>query len=152
MIRRFFDVNRAFIGLKCLGAARQTLHETIAHVTGRVQFGAPLATFQGVAFPIAEAATHLELARWQCYRVLWMREHDIPCATEAAMVKWWAPKVAAEAVHQCLILHGHLGYTRRLPIEQRLRDVLGWQIGDGTPQIQKLIVARALLGKGAGVR
>ena len=152
MIRRFFDVNRAFIGLKCLGAARQTLDETIAHVTGRVQFGAPLATFQGVAFPMAEAATHLELARWQCYRVLWMREHDIPCATEAAMVKWWAPKVAAEAVHQCLILHGHLGYTRRLPIEQRLRDVLGWQIGDGTPQIQKLIVARALLGKGAGVR
>jgi cyclohexanecarboxyl-CoA dehydrogenase len=152
MIRRFFDVNRAFIGLKCLGAARQTLDETIAHVTGRVQFGAPLATFQGVAFPMAEAATHLELARWQCYRVLWMREHDIACGTEAAMVKWWAPKVAAEAVHQCLILHGHLGYTRRLPIEQRLRDVLGWQIGDGTPQIQKLIVARALLGKGAGVR
>jgi cyclohexanecarboxyl-CoA dehydrogenase len=152
MIRHFFDVNRAFIGLKCVGAARQTLDETIVYVTGRVQFGAPLATFQGVAFPIVEAATHLELARWQCYRVLWMRQQGIPCATEAAMVKWWAPKVAADAIHQCLLLHGHQGYSRRLPIEQRLRDVLGWQIGDGTPQIQKLIVARSLLGKGAAMR
>jgi cyclohexanecarboxyl-CoA dehydrogenase len=152
MIRSFFDVNRAIIGLKCVGAARQTLDETIAHVTGRVQFGVPLATFQGVAFPIAEAATDLELGRWQCYRVLWMREHGIPCATEAAMVKWSVPKAAADAIHQCLLLHGHQGYTRRLPIEQRLRDVLGWQIGDGTPQIQKLIIARSLLGKGGALR
>jgi cyclohexanecarboxyl-CoA dehydrogenase len=147
MIRKFFDVNRAIIGLKCVGAALQTLDETIAHVKNRVQFGAPLATFQGVAFPIAEAATMLELARWQCYRVLWMRERGIPCAAEGAMVKWWATKVAAEAIHQCLLLHGHLGYTKRLPIEQRLRDVIGWQIGDGAPQIQKLIIARALFGK-----
>src|SRR5262249_36691846 len=107
---------------------------------------------QGVGSRIAEAGTDRERARWQCYHVRWMREHDIPCATEAAMVKWWAPKVAAEAVHQCLILHGHLGYTRRLPIEQRLRDVLGWQIGDGTPPIQNRIAARALLGQGAGAR
>ncbi len=147
MIRKFFDVNRAIIGLKCVGAALQTLDETIAHVKNRVQFGAPLATFQGVAFPIAEAATMLELARWQCYRVLWMRERGIPCAAEGAMVKWWATKVAAEAIHQCLLLHGHLGYTKRLPIEQRLRDVIGWQIGDGAPQIQKLIIARSLFGK-----
>ena len=147
MIRKFFDVNRAIIGLKCIGAARQTLDETIAHVQSRVQFGAPLASYQGVAFPIAEAATVLELARWQCYRVLWMREHGMPCAMEGAMVKWWATKVAAEVIHQCLLLHGHLGYTSRLPIEQRLRDVIGWQIGDGAPQIQKLIIARSLFGK-----
>lgn len=147
MIRKFFDVNRAIIGLKCVGAARQTLDETIAHVQTRVQFGAPLASYQGVAFPIAEAATLLELARWQCYRVLWMRERGLPCAIEGAMVKWWATKVAADAIHECLILHGHLGYTSRLPIEQRLRDVIGWQIGDGSPQIQKLIIARGLFGK-----
>jgi cyclohexanecarboxyl-CoA dehydrogenase len=147
MIRKFFDVNRAIIGLKCVGAALQTLDETIAYVKGRVQFGAPLATYQGVAFPIAEAATVLELARWQCYRVLWLRERGMPCATEGAMVKWWATKVAAEVIHECLLLHGHLGYTKRLPIEQRLRDVIGWQIGDGAPQIQKLIIARGLFGK-----
>ncbi len=108
---------------------------------------AAIVGFQGVAFPIAEAATVLELARWQCYRVLWMRERGIACAAEGAMVKWWATKVAAEAIHQCLLLHGHLGYTKRLPIEQRLRDVIGWQIGDGAPQIQKLIIARTLFGK-----
>jgi cyclohexanecarboxyl-CoA dehydrogenase len=152
MIRKFFDVNRAIIGLKCVGAAQQTLDETIVHVQGRVQFGQPLASFQGVAFPIAEAATALELARWQCYRVLWMRERGIPCSTEAAMVKWWATQAAVDVIHQCLILHGHRAYTRELPIEQRLRDVLGWQIGDGTPQIQKLIIARALLGKDAAPR
>ncbi len=147
MIRRFFDVNRAIIGLKCVGAALQTLDETIVHVKERVQFGAPLASYQGVAFPIAEAATVLELARWQCYRVLWMRARGIPCAVEGAMVKWWATQVAADVIHQCLLLHGHRGYTKRLPIEQRLRDVIGWQIGDGAPQIQKLIIARSLFGK-----
>jgi len=146
MIRKFFDVNRAIIALKCVGAAAQSLDETVAYVKGREQFGAPLASFQGVAFPLAEAATHLELARWLSYRVLWMRERAIPCAAEGAMVKWWATKAAADAIHQCLLLHGHLGYTRRLPIEQRLRDVIGWQIGDGAPQIQKIIIARALLG------
>jgi cyclohexanecarboxyl-CoA dehydrogenase len=63
------------------------------------------------------------------------------------MVKWWVPGVAAETIHQCLLLHGHTGYTRDLPIEQRLRDVIGWEIGDGTPQIQKLILARRLIGR-----
>lgn len=147
MIRKFFDVNRAVIALKCVGAAAQTLDETIAYTKSRVQFGAPLASFQGVAFPVAEAATMLELARWQAYRVLWMRERGIPCASEGAMVKWWGTEIAAEVIHRCLLLHGHLGYTRRLPIEQRLRDVIGWQIGDGAPQIQKLIIARGLYGK-----
>jgi cyclohexanecarboxyl-CoA dehydrogenase len=149
MIRRFFDVNRAMIGLKCVGAAQQTLDETIAHVKDRHQFGAPLASFQGVAFPIAEAATVLELARWHCYRILWMRERGINCSREAAMAKWWVPQVAVEVLHQCLLLHGHYGYSRTLPIEQRLRDVIGWQIGDGSAQIQKLIIARSLLGGAA---
>lgn len=146
MIRKFFDVNRAMIGLKCVGAAQQTLDETIAYVTGRTQFGASLASFQGVAFPIAEAATVLELGRWHCYRVLWLRQHGVACSREAAMAKWWVPKVAGEIIHQCLLLHGHYGYSRRLPIEQRLRDVIGWEMGDGTAQIQKLIIARSLLG------
>jgi alkylation response protein AidB-like acyl-CoA dehydrogenase len=71
-----------------------------------------------------------------------------------ASVRVRAPELveAADAIHQCLLLHGHQGYSRRLPIEHRLRDVLAWQIGDGTPQIRKLIVARSLLGKGAAVR
>lgn len=147
MILAYLDVNRAFIGLKCLGAARQTLDETLAYVTTRRQFGRPISRFQGVAFPLAEAATLLEAARWLCYRILWKAERGEPCTLEGAMAKWWAPKISAEAIHECLLLHGHYGYTRELPIEQRLRDVIGWQIGDGAPQIQKLIIARQLLGR-----
>ncbi len=147
MIARFFDVNRAIIALKCVGAAQQTVDETVAYTGGRVQFGQPLAAFQGVAFPLAEATTLLDLARWQSYRVLWMRQHGLPCAKEGAMVKWWAPKIAAEVIRECLVLHGHYGYSRALPIEQRLRDVLGWQIGDGAENVMKLIIAREILGK-----
>jgi cyclohexanecarboxyl-CoA dehydrogenase len=60
------------------------------------------------------------------------------------MVKWWAPKVAAEVIHKCLLFHGHRGYSHELPIQQRLRDVIGWQIGDGSEEVMKLIIARWL--------
>jgi cyclohexanecarboxyl-CoA dehydrogenase len=59
----------------------------------------------------------------------------------------WVPQICVEIIHQCLLLHGHYGYSQDLPIEQRLRDVLGWEIGDGTAQIQKLIIARELIGR-----
>jgi cyclohexanecarboxyl-CoA dehydrogenase len=147
MISKFFDINRAVIGLKCVGAAQQTVDETIAYTRTRTQFGQPLASFQGVAFPVVEGATFLELARWHCYRVLWMRERGVPCTKEGAMAKWWVPLVAADVIRQCLVLHGHYGYSRELPIEQRLRDVIGWQIGDGAENVMKLIVARELFGK-----
>ncbi len=147
MIREFFDLNRAFIALKCLGAAQQTLDETIEHVKSRKQFAASLSTFQGVAFPIAEAATMIEAGRLLAYKVLWLKDQGLRCDTEGAMAKWWIPKFCSEIIHECLLLHGHYGYTRDLPIEQRLRDVIGWQTGDGPAQIQKLILARKLLGR-----
>lgn len=143
-ISTFFDVNRAVIGLKCVGAAQQSVDETVEHTSERVAFGQPLFGHQGVSFALAEAATHLELARWQCYRVLWLRQREIPCQREGAMAKWYAPKVAAEAIHKCLLLHGHRGYSTELPIQQRLRDVIGWQIGDGSEEVMKLIIAREL--------
>jgi cyclohexanecarboxyl-CoA dehydrogenase len=146
-ISRFFDVNRAVIGLKCLGAALQSLDETIAWTKKRVAFGGPVAGHQSVSFKFAEAATLLELARVGCYRVLWMRDRGVACQHEGAMVKWWAPKVAAESIHSCLLLHGHYGYSKQLPLQQRLRDVIGWQIGDGSEEVMKLIIARALLGR-----
>ena len=147
MISRFFDVNRAVIGLKCIGAAMQSIDETIAHTRQRVVFGAPLASNQAVSFGIAEDVTHLELARLQCYRVLWMRDNDIPCQDFGAMVKWYAPKMAAEAVHRCLRFHGHYGYSTDLPHQQRLRDIIGWQIGDGSEEVMKLLIARSRFGR-----
>jgi len=142
-----FDYNRALIGLMCIGAASQSLEETIEYVKNRRAFGRAISTNQGVSFPIAEADTYLELARNLCFKVLWLRDNERPHRRETAMCKWWIPQICVEILHQCLLLHGHYGYSRDLPIEQRLRDVLGWEIGDGTAQIQKLIIARELMGR-----
>ena len=147
MISEFFDINRAIIGLKCIGAAMQSIEETIAYTKERMVFGSPLASNQAVSFGIAEDVTHLELARMQCYRVLWMREKGIPCQDHGAMVKWYAPKKAADAVHRCLRFHGHYGYSKDLPHQQRLRDIIGWQIGDGSEEVMKLLIARSRFGR-----
>ena len=96
---------------------------------------------------LAEAETLLAAARLLCYRTLWLKDAGQPHTTEAAMCKWWAPKVAYDVVGQCLLLHGQFGYRTELPVEQRLRDVLGLQIGDGTAQIMKLIISRQKLGR-----
>lgn len=147
MISHFFDINRAVIGLKCIGAAMQSIEETIAYTKKRMVYGSPLASNQAVSFGIASDITHLELARLQCYRVLWMRQNEIPCQDAGAMVKWYAPKVAAEAVHRCLRFHGHYGYSTELPHQQRLRDIIGWQIGDGSEEVMKLLIARSRFGR-----
>jgi len=147
LVMNAFDYSRVIIALMCIGAAEQSLDETIAYVKQRQAFGRPLAKFEGVSFPVAEHATMLEAARWLCYRTLWLRDQGLPHSKEAAMVKWWGPKVAVEAIHECLLLHGHYGYTQDLPLEQRLRDVIGLEIGDGTAQISKIVVARELFGR-----
>jgi cyclohexanecarboxyl-CoA dehydrogenase len=142
-----FDYNRIIIALACLGAAQVSLEETMAYVKERRAFGKTLATFEGVSFPIAEAATHLDAARWLCYRGLWLADHGRPYTKESAMAKWWAPRLSVETIHQCLLLHGHYGYTDELPFEQRMRDVIGLEIGDGTAEVMKVIVARELMGR-----
>ncbi|WP_445503472.1 cyclohexanecarboxyl-CoA dehydrogenase [Microvirga sp. G4-2] len=140
-----FDFSRALIGLQCLSVARVCLAETWKYVSERKAFGKPLSDNQGVTFPLAECETHVEAARLLCYRTLAAKDADAPHTREAAMCKWWAPQLAFEVVHKCLLMHGHAGYSTELPFEQRLRDVLGLQIGDGTAQIMKLIIARETL-------
>lgn len=147
MVMATFDYSRAAIGLMCLGSAIAALDRTKAHVTMRQAFGRPLASFQGVSFPIAEHTTFIEAARLLCYKTLWLRDRGLPHTAEAAMCKWWAPKLAVDALHDCLLLHGHYGYTDEYPIEQQLRDVMGLEIGDGTAQIAKVVIAREQLGR-----
>jgi cyclohexanecarboxyl-CoA dehydrogenase len=142
-----FDFSRALIGLQCLGVAQVTVEETWAYVTKRESFGQPLSKNQGVSFPLAEADTMIAAARLLCYQALWRKDAGLPHTTEAAMGKWLAPKVAYDAIRECLLLHGQYGYRTDLPIEQRLRDVLGLQIGDGTAQIMKMIIARQRIGR-----
>jgi cyclohexanecarboxyl-CoA dehydrogenase len=147
MIMSGFDYARAVIALMCLGAAAQSLDETIQYVKERQAFGRPIAKFEGVQFPIAEAHTLIEAARLLSYRCLWLKDEGLPHTKETAMCKWWAPKLAVEVIHQCLLLHGHYGYVDEMPFDQRMRDVMGLEIGDGTSQIQKIVVARELLGR-----
>lgn len=148
-VMRGFDFNRVLIALACLGVAQVSLEETMAYVKERRAFGRPLARFEGVSFPIAEAATHIEACRLLCYRALWQADRGERHTKESAMVKWWGPRLAVEIIHQCLLLHGHYGYTDELPFEQRLRDVIGLEIGDGTAEVMKVIVARELMGREA---
>jgi cyclohexanecarboxyl-CoA dehydrogenase len=143
-----FDYSRALIGLQVLAVARVALDETWAHVAQRQAFDKPLAAFQGVSHPLAELDTQVEAARLLCLQALWLKDRGAAHSAEAAMCKWWAPKLAYDTVHQCLLMHGHGGYDRG-PMEQRLRDVLGFQIGDGTAQIMKTVIARHRAGRGA---
>lgn len=140
-----FDFSRALIGLQCLSVARVSLAETWAYVQERKAFGKPLSDNQGVTFPLAEAETLVEAARLLCFKTLAAKDAGLPHTKEAAMCKWWPPKLAYEVVNTCLLMHGHAGYDVGLPFEQRMRDVLGLQIGDGTAQIMKLIIAREAL-------
>ena len=95
----------------------------------------------------AEAETTIEAAKLLCYKTLWLRDQGLPHTAEAAMCKWWPPKVAFDTLHQCLLTFGHMGYSKDLPTQQRLRDVLGFHIGDGTRQIQKMVIARERVGR-----
>jgi cyclohexanecarboxyl-CoA dehydrogenase len=142
-----FDFSRALIGLQCVGTAQQTVDETWQYVSQREAFDRPISKFQGVSFPLSESETVLTAARLLCYQTLWLKDAGLPHTAEAAMCKWWAPKTAYDVINSCLLLHGQYGYRTELPIEQRMRDVLGLQIGDGTAQIMKLIIARQRLGR-----
>ena len=144
-----FDYSRALIALECHGAARASLDETWEYVKEREAFGVPIAQYQGVTFPLAEAETQLTMLRLLAFNTLWLRDSARPHTAQAAMCKWYGPKIAVEIIHQCLLTHGHYGYTTALPHEQRLRDVMGVEIGDGTAQIQKLVIAREKIGRGA---
>ena len=142
-----FDFSRALIGLECLGPAQASVDETWRYTSERKAFERPIAQFQGVSFPLAEAETQLTMMRQLCYYTLSLRDRRLPHTAEAAMCKWYVPKVACEIIHQCLLTHGHYGYTTDLPFHQRYLDVMGLQIGDGTAHIQKLVIAREKVGR-----
>lgn len=142
-----FDFNRALIALGCLGAAAQSLEETVEYAKQRQTFGRPIAKHEAVSFQIAEYLTMVEAGRLLAYQCLAHRDQGEPHTKDAAMAKWLGPKVAVEAIHACIILHGWMGYDQSLPFEQRLRDVIGLEIGDGTPEVMKGIVARETFGR-----
>jgi cyclohexanecarboxyl-CoA dehydrogenase len=144
-VMHHFDFSRPALGLLCLGAARASLDEAVAFANEREAFGQPIFNFQGVSFPLAEHATYLEAARWLCYRALWLRATGQPHTGVASMSKWWPPVVAKDAIEASMKIHGHLGYSAELPLQQRLRDVMAYLTADGTAEIQKRVIARDLV-------
>ena len=142
-----FDYSRALIALQCIGSAQASLDEAWAYSKERTAFGKPLAGFQGVTFPLAEGETMLAAARQLSYHALALRDAGLPHTAEAAMVKWLGPKTAFDVIHQCLLTFGHYGWSKDLPHQQRMRDVMGLEIGDGTAGIMKLIISRERVGR-----
>ncbi len=142
-----FDYSRALIGLQCVGAAQASLDEAWAYSKEREAFGKPIGQFQGVSFPLAEGESQIAAVRQLCYHTLALRDAGLPHTAEAAMCKWMGPRNAFDVIHQCLLTFGHYGWSKDLAHQQRLRDVMGLEIGDGTAQVMKLIIARERIGR-----
>lgn len=145
---RGFDYSRALIALMSISVASASLEEALTHALERQAFGQPLGTFQGISFPLVEHATYLHAARLLAFEALWRNDRGLDHRVEANMAKWWAPKASVEATHQAMLTLGHYGWSEDGPVAQRLRDVMGTQLADGTANATKLVVARALLGRG----
>lgn len=141
------DYTRPLLVLNALGAARAALDETVEFVRSREAFGSPLAAFEGVSFPLAEHATYLEASRLLAYATLAGRAAGRPHTAHAAMAKFLGPWSASRVVHDCMLLRGHPAFERATGLEQRLRDVMAFEIADGPAQIQKIIIARELFGR-----
>jgi cyclohexanecarboxyl-CoA dehydrogenase len=147
LIMTEFDLTRTLIAMLCVGAARRALDAAVAYSRQRTSFGKPLSAYQGVSFPIAEHHTFLTAVRTLALHTLGLRMAGQPHTAQAAMLKWWAPQACCDAIRDAIVLHGQVGWSDEMPLQALLRDVSGYLIGDGTPQIQKLIIARELIGR-----
>jgi cyclohexanecarboxyl-CoA dehydrogenase len=141
------DFLRPCLGFVALGQAQASLEETMNYVLQRTAFGQPVGKFEGVSFKIAEHATRIEAARLLCYHTFRLNDQGLTHTKESAMCKWWCPEVVFNAIHDCILLHGYLGYSEEYPLEQRQRDVMEFEFADGTAQIMKIIIARELMGR-----
>ncbi|MGE3693455.1 MAG: acyl-CoA dehydrogenase family protein [Novosphingobium sp.] len=142
-----FDYSRILIALQCLAAAQASIDETWEYSKQRKAMGAPIVQYQGVSFPIVEFETQIAACRALCYQGLELHDAGLPHTAESAMVKWMGPKVSFDTIHQCILTFGHYGWSMDSPHQQRLRDVMGLEIGDGTAQIMKLVIARERAGR-----
>ena len=141
------DWLRIIVALTCLARAQASLADAIAWSQERKTFGRLIAANQGVSFHIAEHYTKVEAARMLCYRTLWLKDQGQPHTIESSMAKWYSVEVSLQCIKDMMVIIGHPGYSTEHAISQRLRDVIGYQLGDGPPQIQKMIIARLMIGK-----
>ena len=140
------DGGRIGIGAMALGLAQAAYEAASAYAKEREQFGRPIASFQGIAFKIADMAVQIDAARLMVYRAAWLKDTGQPYSTEAAMAKLFASEVARQVTNDAVQVHGGYGYVTEYKVERYLRDAKLTEIGEGTSEIQRMVIARNLLG------
>jgi alkylation response protein AidB-like acyl-CoA dehydrogenase len=140
------DGGRVGIAAFSLGIAQASLEASIAYAGERRQFGRYLEQFQATRFKIADMATRIEAARQLTWRAAWLRDTGQAFGATAAMAKLFASEAAVEIAMESVQIHGGYGYTKEYPVERYLRDSKLGTIGEGTSEIQRLVIARHVLG------
>ncbi len=142
---RTLDAGRIGIAALSLGLARGAFEQALAYTAQRRQFGKAIAEFQGVHFQLSDLATQLEAARHLTYHAAWLSQTGRPFGKEAAMAKLFCSELATRATIAAIQLHGGYGYTKEYPVERMFRDAKIGEIGEGTSEIQRIVIARHLL-------
>ena len=144
---KILDGGRISIAALALGMAQGALEAATNYAKQRKQFGQAISEFQAIQFKLADMATQVDAARLLNYRAGWMLNHGMRVTRESAMAKLFASEAAVEIANECVQIHGGYGFIKDYPAEKYYRDVKLCTIGEGTSEIQKLVIARQLLGK-----
>jgi alkylation response protein AidB-like acyl-CoA dehydrogenase len=139
------DAGRIGVGAQAVGIAQGALDEAVAYSKERVQFGKPISSFQALQWMMADMATEIDAARFLVYRAAYVKEKGGRFSTEAAMAKLKASDVAVNVSRDAVQIFGGYGYMREYPVERYYRDAKITEIYEGTSEIQRLIISRALL-------
>jgi alkylation response protein AidB-like acyl-CoA dehydrogenase len=141
------DGGRISIGAMALGIGRAALEAALAYAKERIAFGKTIAEYQAVQWKLADCATLLDAARLFVYRAAWLKDQGRAFTKEAAQAKLVASEAAEKACFEAIQIHGGMGYSREFPVERYYRDNRLTEIGEGTSEIQRLVIARRLLGE-----
>ncbi len=141
---RVLDGGRIGIAALSVGIARGALDASLRYAKERVQFGRPIAEFQGIQWKLADMATEIEAARLLTARVAWMKTQGLPITLAASQAKYFASEAAVRATNEAVQIHGGYGFIKDYPVEKLYRDVKLMTIGEGTSEVQKLVIARNL--------
>jgi alkylation response protein AidB-like acyl-CoA dehydrogenase len=143
---KILDGGRISIGALAVGLAQAALDASIPYAQTREQFGRPIGTFQGVAFMVADMATEIEAARALVWKAAWLKDQGRDYGLVAAEAKLFASEVSSRVTNAAIQIHGGYGYVTDYPVERFMRDAKLTEIGEGTSQIQRLVIARKVLG------
>jgi alkylation response protein AidB-like acyl-CoA dehydrogenase len=142
---KILDGGRISIGALAVGLAQAALDAAVPYAQTREQFGRPIGTFQGVAFLIADMATEIEAARLMVHKAAWLKDQGRDYGLVAAEAKLFASEVSSRATNAAIQVHGGYGYVTDYPVERFMRDAKLTEIGEGTSQVQRLVIARRIL-------